>query len=894
MTAPIAVSTISTRHTRQPSRWRTFLIAYAVVTGILFLLPRGSAAQGAVYNGLVVFAGLGLWRGSQRAYPADRRAWRYLLTYVVFSAIAESIWWVWEIAGIERWEHLADGFFLTSYGFLVAGVIRLVHRVSPARDRSVVVDTAIASVSAGAVIWVFLLAPVASDSSIALFDKFLTLAYPAMDVAVIAGVVRLLLASRGRSTPHRMMLASLVALVVADLAFASIELAGGYGGGGWLDLFWEAGYGLLAVAALHPSSRQHTGHPTGPRVDLARILLVFASSAMLPITILFVAANSMAAGTLVIVGVAQLAVLVLVGARFLGLVRISSSLAAERGEARLAALVNHAADVIIVTDDRGVIGYASPSARSTFGLEDVQLEGSFIDLLIEPDHVDAVRQAIASAGRTSGVVQFDAAFLRNGTEPARCSCSVVDLRGEPAVGGFVITIRDVHDRWQLEQQLRRRALHDPLTGLANRTLFLDRLGHALARRSAVRGSDIAVCFIDLDDFKAVNDGLGHGIGDELLCSVAQRLSACVRSGDTVARFGGDEFAVLFEDVTDMASIDGLCARLLDVLALPLRAGTLDLAVQASVGLVVADVGHDAASLLRDADIAMYEAKLRGKGRIERFDSSLRVRAERHLELRSDLVAAIERNEFEVLYQPIVTLPAQLTVGAEALLRWHHPKLGPIPPTEFIPVAEQIGVINAIGRWVLHQACSEATRWPDDTYVSVNVSAVQLRDDTFPMVVADVLTATGLPANRLMLELTESALVDDSVGVAGKLSVLRGIGVSIAIDDFGTGYNSLTMIRQFPIDVVKIDRSFTAELGGGSGGTVAATIVYLAGKLGVRCIAEGVESERQAVTLGDIGCGYGQGYRFARPLTAPVMRARLAPDATFAWPPPDATAAKHAH
>ena len=430
-------------------------------------------------------------------------------------------------------------------------------------------------------------------------------------------------------------------------------------------------------------------------------------------------------------------------------------------------------------------------------------------------------------------------------------------------------------RWQAEAEIRHQAFHDPLSGLANRTLFRDRLDHALATHRRT-GAALAVLFVDLDDFKTVNDSLGHQAGDRLLVAVAGRISACLRPQDTAARLGGDEFAVLVEQLEGTDGATTMAQRLLAALADPVPTVDRYISVGASVGIAFT-VGGQATgeTLLRDADTAMYAAKTAGKRRYAMFRPEMHTSALRSLELRADLERALDRGEMALAYQPIVSLESGAVVGAEALLRWNHPLRGLLYPNEFVALAEQTGLIVPLGRWVLEEACRRACSWPLDATsrrrtVSVNLSALQLVQGRVVEHVQDALSSSGLPASSLLLELTESVLLAEESLTT--LNELRALGARLALDDFGMGYSSLDHLQRVCPDVVKVDRSFVTALGGGDTDAsrsplagLARGIVRLAESLGVTTVGEGVESERQREELRAMGCHLGQGALFAMPL-----------------------------
>jgi diguanylate cyclase (GGDEF)-like protein len=427
----------------------------------------------------------------------------------------------------------------------------------------------------------------------------------------------------------------------------------------------------------------------------------------------------------------------------------------------------------------------------------------------------------------------------------------------------------------------RQAFHDALTGLPNRALFLDRLEHALAR--ARRGhAALAVLFVDLDRFKLINDTLGHGAGDELLVQAAQRLRATVREADTAARFGGDEFAILLEDDTHTEDATHVAQRLIDTLQEPFEVSGREVFVSASVGIATSRAGQeDAAELLRNADVAMYRAKQEGSGGYHIFEPGMRVALLERLELEADLQRAVEQREFTVVYQPIVSLEGAGVSGVEALVRWSHPTRGLVSPAEFIPLAEETGLILPIGRFVLHEACRQAARWqreyPADPprTVSVNLSARQLRQAGLVEEVAEALAASRLDPGCLVLEITESLLIQDTDATIAKLRELKGLGVHLAIDDFGTGYSSLSYLRQLPVDILKVDKSFIDGVHDSKeASAVAKAIMRLGRTLNLRTVAEGIEELAQVEALRTMQCQLGQGYLFAKPLSSAELEQRL--------------------
>jgi diguanylate cyclase (GGDEF)-like protein/PAS domain S-box-containing protein len=464
--------------------------------------------------------------------------------------------------------------------------------------------------------------------------------------------------------------------------------------------------------------------------------------------------------------------------------------------------------------------------------------------------------------------------------------------------GVAGVTQDISDRRRAEDALAHQAFHDSVTELPNRNLFLDRLELAVAR-SARHHNMTAVLFLDVDRFKWVNDSLGHAAGDMLLRGLAQRMRDALRPGDTLARFGGDEFAVLCEEITDVNEAITVAQRLAAAIIAPFELqDERVVTVTASIGIAMADsAANRPEALLRDADSAMYRAKERGRDRIEVFDDEMRARAMSRLETEAALRRAIDEGELRVHYQPIVDLNGERVVGVEALVRWQHPERGLVPPLDFIPLAEETGLIVPIGSYVLSEACTTIAAWnrahPDrmPLAVSVNLSARQLASPGLPNVVAGVLVRSGLARELLCLEITESVLMEDADTSRELLESLKRLGVTIAVDDFGTGYSSLLYLRRFPVDVLKIDRSFVGGLGTSSeDSAIVSGVIGLAHALGLRSVAEGVEEPGQAVELGLLGCDTAQGYYWSRPLESDALNTWLDEQVAATSPSPEIASA----
>jgi diguanylate cyclase (GGDEF)-like protein/PAS domain S-box-containing protein len=538
-----------------------------------------------------------------------------------------------------------------------------------------------------------------------------------------------------------------------------------------------------------------------------------------------------------------------------------------RSERRFRSLVQNASDVIAVTDAGGNILYISPAVRTMLGYVPEDLVGTFAFDFVHPDDTATAQRFLLDVmTERRGSRRIEVRARHADATWRRLTINGTNMVRDQSVGGVVINIRDVTERTTLEEQLKYQAYHDPLTKLPNRTLFRDRLQQALEA-----GTMPAVLFLDLDDFKAVNDSMGHAVGDELLNHVAERLMNCLRPEDLAARLGGDEFAVLVEDAASADDAARVAERVIEMLSRPFRLHGKELSVHGSIGVAAASGPHDTAdTLLRDADVAMYMAKGRGKDRYEIFDPAMREEIINRLQLRADLERAIERKEFSIAYQPTIDLRSGEVIGLEALLRWNHPVRGMVPPSEFIPIAEESGLILPIGTWVLRQAAMQARLWQqrfdERLSISVNLSAAQLQQVDLVEEVARTVQEEGLDPGSLVLEITESLLMYDMDETKRKLGQLRGLGVRVAIDDFGTGFSSLSYLHRFPVDVLKVDKSFIDDITiDGDKAALARAIIKLAETLNLETVAEGVEQEEQVDYLRICGCRLGQGYLFTRPL-----------------------------
>ena len=551
-------------------------------------------------------------------------------------------------------------------------------------------------------------------------------------------------------------------------------------------------------------------------------------------------------------------------------------------EERFESLVANATEVIIVVDRDGSVLYASPSVHRLLGLPPESVIGHPVDVILHPDEAASARAFLhellarpwGSSVRSWRLRRADGGWAYGET-------TATNLLADPNVRGIVLNTRDITERRELEQRLTHQATHDGLTGLANRVMLRGRLEQILRRPR--QGAGPALFFLDLDGFKGVNDTFGHAQGDALLIAAASRLREQVGAQDVVARLGGDEFAVLLESPRDRQAVLDTAHRITNALKLPFRVFGRETAGSASVGVALAEPADTAGDILRHADIAMYLAKANGRGRYEVFEPRMLEAVVGRLGLQADLRRALDdehSSEFLLDYQPIVELASGRVVGLEALIRWDHPVQGRITPSLFVPLAEETGLIVPLGRRALRLACRDSAAWVRDhpgIHITVNLSARQIPDPALSSEVSAALAASHLPPGALVLELTESAIMQQPERSAQVFRELRKLGVRLAIDDFGTGYSSLSYLQQLPASILKIDRSFLTTLDPEhpEGATLVRGIIGLANGLGLTTVAEGIETPQQAEILSELGCSYGQGLHFAPPLPSAEVAGRLA-------------------
>ena len=556
---------------------------------------------------------------------------------------------------------------------------------------------------------------------------------------------------------------------------------------------------------------------------------------------------------------------------------LTEDLHRRQSEARFASLVQNSSDVVTVLDVDSTLRWVSPSSERVLGYRPADLEGTKLTTIVHPEDKAQVLQFLMEATNSddphTGLTEFR---LRHREDFWLQVESVrTNLLHDVNVRGLVLNTRDVSERKAFEEQLKHHAFHDVVTGLANRALFKDRIEHALARGER-EDKPVSVLLMDIDDFKTINDSLGHEAGDRMLAEVGDRVKNTLRAADTAARLGGDEFAVLLEDGGEGLGAADVAVRILRSLDAPFFLEGKEVFVRASIGIAMADrladVDLGAEELLRNADVAMYMAKESGKNRYQIFQREMHDTALQRLELKADLQRALDHDEFVLHYQPVIELETGDVSGVEALLRWNHPERGLVPPLDFIPLAEESGLIVPIGRWVLREATAQGRslqeRFPMQPalHMAVNLSARQLQRPEIVAEVAEALVESRFPPSDLVLEITESVMMQDIDLSIQRLTELKELGVRLAVDDFGTGYSSLNYIQQFPVDILKVDKSFVDAFDNNPRkSAVAATIIKLAEDLELRPVAEGIERADQLERLLQLHCDLGQGFYFAKPL-----------------------------
>ena len=769
------------------------------------------------------------------------------------------------------------------FGLYVLGLAGLLsfplaRRVSN-EYRKFLLDAGTVIIAGGLAIWYLVIIPTRTYELDGFSGTFFGLAYPIASMLLLLGVVTVFLRrpTQESGAASTVLLAGLVIYLLSDLANDLTILQEGWGKVTWTDATYVVSYIVITTGL----ARYYWKPPivleeTDSNAHSQPFTYLPYMGVVLSYALLGVVAVRRWPEPMSVLAIGGILITALVVVRQIAAVRENVRLLSEQSkrenEARFEALVRHSSDVITIVDPDTVVRYVSPTIAQIFGHLPSELEGKRLAELVHPDDVPRTLSFFMSV-LPRGAVTTPAEWRIRHRDGGWRDVEVIgtNLLDEPTVRGIVLNTRDISERKALQAELTHQAFHDTLTGLANRALFLDRVTHALAlaRRHS---RTIAVIFLDLDNFKTVNDSLGHAQGDMLLIHTSERMQHAVRTADTIARFGGDEFAILIEDASDNDAAMTVVERVLESMRHPFHLEGKEVFASASIGIASADPDHTASDLLRNADMAMYIAKQSGKGQYRRYEARMHTEAMERLELEADLRHAIERNEFTLRYQPIVLLHTGEIAGVEALVRWNHPTRGMMSPLTFIPLAEETGLIVPLGRWVVREACRQAVGWqplrPEGhpLTLTINISGHQLQGEHVVEDVRRALSDSGLDPRQLVLEITESVLMQQSETILERLHALKALGVRLAIDDFGTGYSSLGYLQRFPIDILKIDKSFVDDVGrGDTESALARAVIALGETLQLQTIAEGIELKQQLSGLQDLGCELGQGFFFDKPI-----------------------------
>ncbi|TLZ51100.1 MAG: EAL domain-containing protein [Gammaproteobacteria bacterium] len=797
-----------------------------------------------------------------------------LALYFLGTAIGTVSW----LRGHDPFPGPADIMFLAFYPGLAAAVVFLIRAAAvrvPWIQLSL--DATIFVVGFGAFFWFLVIRPAALHVEVDFLKQALSLAYLGLDCIVLLILGVLVLTGAGSAGGWRiplLLLSGFATMFLADILWSLAKVRGYYLPGGFQDVLYLFCYAPVAAAgreqmrSIAAPARAMSNSSDAP----ARALPYAAMLAAFLVLVYFARGDIGGPSTVMTMIVFALTLLFMVrqGVTLRGDALLRERRAARMVEERYASLIANASDVIMIVAPDGALRFVSPACERTLGLKPEEITGkSLLELWVGEDG-EKVRLFLAEVAATrSGTVGPVELRIERGAR--RCVLEGVgsNLTQDPAVQGLALNFRDISERKALEEQLRKLAFHDPLTLLANRNLFRDRVQHALTLAQCGQSS-VAVMFLDLDNFKNINDSLGHDAGDCLLQAVAQRIVKTTRSSDTVARLGGDEFAVLLEGIATVTEVGHLADALVDTLGLPFILDGVEVRVSASIGVAFSTPDAGAEALLSNADIAMYHAKAAGKNRHVTFQPQMQDMLQERLRLEADIGRALAHQEFFLEYQPIIDLGTKSLLGVEALVRWRHPEAGILLPGRFIQVAEECGQIVKLGRWVLKQACLDMCAWRrsiaggNGLRLAVNISGRHLQHGELVDDVAQALRESGFEAGNLVIELTESTTMYNTDANLERFQRLKALGVKLAIDDFGTGYSSLSYLHRFPIDILKIDRSFVSRLTNSDNGPeLTRAVITLGETLGLDTVAEGIELEPQVAALLALGCVAGQGFLFAK-------------------------------
>jgi diguanylate cyclase (GGDEF)-like protein/PAS domain S-box-containing protein len=810
-----------------------------------------------------------------------RRAWRLIAAALFCFWLGDALWfgaaWVWPDKTNATGTAYVVGqtAYIAYYLPLLLGLLSFPRFLrTRSETRQFWLDVLTVFLGGLMLLWSVLLEPIATADIRNLPNLLLSIGYPLGDLVLLFGMA--VVAVRRREEPVRFVLlpltVALAATLLNDSLFSVLSLSGLYQSGTSVDMIQMIAWLLFGTSAAAQHRFARPGAETAA-ADPGTMSLVPYIAVVVGYGSLFLAAldrRTPSLGGIVIGAIALTATVLLrqaVAVR--DNLRLSAESAARLTEARFRSLVQNSSDLIAVVGLDTTIQFQSPSVERVLGYRPEELAGTKLVSLVHPDDVPrALALAAETASRSGSSAPAEWRLKRRDGRTFFAEVIGTNLLADPTIEGLVLTIRDIQERKNLEEQLTHQAFHDSLTGLANRALLSNRVEHARSR-SLRDGKPCAVILLDLDDFKVINDSLGHTAGDQVLIETARRIQTCIRAGDTAARLGGDEFALLLEDTPDAARAMEIVQRIAVALRPPVKLEGKEAFLTASMGLAMSTRDEAEGEILGNADVALYLAKEKGKGGCEIFEPGMRMAVVRRIALEADMRRALERREFLLHYQPIVDLASGRTVGAEALLRWQHPERGLLPPLEFIPFAEQSGLIVPIGYWVLEEACRGANRWsrgPEAPHISVNLSARQLQEADLVDRVREALRGARLDPGRLVLEITESLIMLETRTILPRLRALKTLGLRLAIDDFGTGYSSLSYLQNLPVDILKIDRSFIHGKTSTAGlSPLARGIVDLGKAMRLVMVAEGIETREEADALRSSGCELGQGHHFSPPV-----------------------------
>lgn len=862
-------------------------IAFGVflIFHVLYLALGSSEAeyQALVSNliTIIIYGGPSIisWRVSRHPnlLPRTKRAWQ-LISLAGLSFVVGNVLWIYyeNYLGEEPFGSWADAGYLAFYPLMFAGLVLLGDKFRSGEERlNFFLDSSVVLIGATMVVWYFLLRPMAISYDDELLKTLLTIGYPVSDLVLLLGVATLLLRRRVLISkwPVNLIMIGSTVNFVADFVFSYQNLHGTYVSGSMTDsLFSLACFPIMlgAHAQWNVASRdEQIARSVEESVErniwvpYLAVIVVY----MVVVAVVFETPGGIIDSIMAVAGLVTALVIV----RQFMFVRenTKANIALTELQDRIQGIYSASTDAIGLADFNGTLNEVNDSFVRLTGVDRDKIVGVMKYQYFLPDE-SLERSYPPDLGRT----EFERTLIRSDGSKRSVATTlfpVNDASGNPAA--MAVVVRDITDRRTLEDQLTYQAMHDALTGLANRALLHERVAAAISRAKR-RKTDVFLLFLDLDNFKTVNDTLGHDAGDALLCTVADRLRMTLRLSDTPARLGGDEFAVLLEDIEHSAEELSIAERLLHEIQRPIEIHGKHVLVGASIGIAKHRMQESTDDLLRNADVAMYTAKRNGKNCFAVFEDSMHEAVLTRARIEAEMRTGIENGEFNLKFQPIVELNTERIVGIEALLRWDHPRGIQIGPEKFIPIAEEVNLIQRLGKFVLYEACAQAghlnrtIEQDSRLMVAVNISSRQFLDAAFFDMVKDACRKGGITPSDLILEITESTMIHNVEETVKKLEEIKCLGIRLAVDDFGTGYSSLSYLHKFPISILKVDRSFVENIGASrEAAAMVEAIISMSDTLKMTSIAEGIEDAGQAEILNMMGCKWGQGYFFARPLDA---------------------------